>query len=119
MTCIFFYGDCNWSSCGITVFGNQYHILPSLLIPHNVGYLDLYFNIEGSMTCIFFYGDFNWSSWGITVFGNQYHIFPSLLIPHNVGYLDLYLYIEEGMTCIFFYGEFVSLLSSFGIVLTH
>ena len=84
----------NWSSWVITVFGNEYHIFPSLLILHNVGYLDSYLDIKGSMTWIFFYGDFKWSSWGITVLGNQYHIFPSLLIPHNVGYLDLYLDIE-------------------------
>ena len=48
----------NWSSWGITMFGNQYHILPSLLIPHNVDYLDLYFDIEGGMTFVFFCGDF-------------------------------------------------------------
>ena len=29
------------------MFDNQYHIFPSLLIPHNVGYLDLYLDIEG------------------------------------------------------------------------
>ena len=60
----------NWSSWGITVLGNQYHIFPSLLIQHNVGYLDLYPDIEGKMTCVLFYGDFNLSSWGITVLGN-------------------------------------------------
>ena len=37
------------------MLGNQYHIFPGLLIPHNVGYLDLYLDIEEGMTCIFFF----------------------------------------------------------------